>query len=380
MELGSAHAGRRSLFLTSCSNWPGRLKNIRSVSLIVILFILVSGCADVRYYMQSVRGQLDVVSRRQDIVELLEDETLPQAMRDRLNLVLDVRRFAVDAMQLPESGSYKAYADLERDYAVKNLFAAPEFSTHLRTWCYPIIGCATYRGYFDEDQLNATAKKLSKQGYDIYTGRVAAYSTLGWFDDPILNTVMGWPEYQLIGLIFHELAHHRLYIEDDTVFNESFASAVEQSGIELWYSRQARHDQVRIYLERKDSRKLVMDIIFRTRDELAELYRQELPVEDARQKKDQLMRQAKKEYEQLGEQVTSSSGFNRWFAGELNNAKLGSVAAYNNYKDAFLAILASHDHDYAKFYSEVEALGKLDRAERKARMEEWGQNKGDVSL
>jgi predicted aminopeptidase len=365
--------------LTRCSNWHGGLRNIPFAALTLILFTLISGCADMRYYTQSARGQLDVVSRRQDIVEMLADETLPKAMRERLNLVLAVRSFAIDSLQLPASGSYQAYADLERDYAVMNLLAAPEFSTHLRTWCYPIIGCATYRGYFDADLLEQAANELRQQGNDVYTGRVAAYSTLGWFDDPILNTVMGWPEYRLVGLIFHELAHHRLYIEDDTVFNESFASAVEQSGIELWYSAQAQQDQVRIYHERKHSRKLVVGLILRIREELAELYKLELSAEDMRQKKAMLMQQAKQEYAQLGEQVTSSSGFNRWFAGELNNAKLGSVAAYNSYVSAFLAMLASHDHDYAKFYSHAERLGKLDQTERKVRLEEW-QSKGDVTL
>lgn len=339
----------------------------------MILIVLASGCADVRYYMQTVRGQLDVVSRRQDIVEMLEDESLPQTMRERLNLVLAVRSFAVASMQLPESGSYKTYADLERDYAVQNLFAAPEFSTRLRSWCYPVVGCATYRGYFNADMLLETASKLRQQGYDIYTGWVAAYSTLGWFDDPILNTVMGWPEYQLVGLILHELAHHRLYIEDDTVFNESFASAVEQSGIALWYSAQEQQDQVRMYLERKNSRKLVIEIIMRIRDELAELYQQELPIDDMRQAKSRLMQKAKDQYAQLGDQVTSSSGFNRWFAGELNNAKLGSVAAYNSYVDAFLSILAAHEHDYAKFYLHVEALGKLNQSDRKASMGKRGR-------
>jgi predicted aminopeptidase len=354
----------------SAMNW---LLNHLSAAFITILVVLASGCTDVRYYMQSVRGQLDVVSRRQDIAEMLADETLPQAMRERLGLVLAVRNFAVDSMQLPESGSYTAYADLERDYAVKNLFAAPEFSTHLRSWCYPIVGCATYRGYFDEGMLHETASQLRQQGYDVYTGRVAAYSTLGWFEDPILNTVMGWPEYQLVGLIFHELAHHRLYIDDDTVFNESFASAVEQSGIELWYSTRAQQEQVEVYLQRKNSRKLVVEVIFRIRKELAALYEQEIPAEEMREKKAELMQQAKEEYQGLGEQVTASSGFNRWFAGELNNAKLGSVAAYNNYVGAFLAILASHDYDYAKFYEHVEALGRLEQPEREARLKKWGQ-------
>lgn len=358
-------------------NLMGWLKNNPSVPFAVILVVLASGCTDVRYYMQSVRGQWDVVSRQQDIVEMLEDESLPQTMRDRLNLVLAVRTFAIESMQLPESGSYQTYADLERDYAVQNLFAAPEFSTRLRSWCYPVVGCATYRGYFNADMLNETANKLRQQGYDTYTGRVAAYSTLGWFDDPILNTVMGWPEYQLVGLIFHELAHNRLYIKDDTVFNESFASAVEQSGIELWYSAQEQQDQVRIYLERKNSRKRVLEIITGIRNELEELYQQELPIEDMRQAKSRLMQKAKDQYAQLGDQVRTSSGFNRWFAGELNNARLGSVAAYNSYVGAFLSILAAHGHDYEKFYSQVEVLGRLNQADRKARMEEF---EGDVSL
>ncbi len=336
---------------------------------LVLLVLLVSGCTDVRYYMQTIHGQLDMVRRRQDITRMLADAALPQAMRDRLNLVLAVRSFAVASLQLPDSGSYKSYADLQRDYAVQNLFAAPEFSIGLHTWCYPVVGCAAYRGYFDENLLHETASDLKRRGFDVYTGRVAAYSTLGFFDDPILNTVMGWREDQLVGLIFHELAHQRVYIKDDTAFNESFATAVEQSGIERWYRAQGKPDQIVRYLERKNSRQRVIEIINRLREDLSRLYHKEIPLDAMRQEKAALMRRAKQEYLRLGHQVTSSSGFNRWFESELNNAKLGSVAAYNQYTDVFLAILTSLDYDYASFYAQVEALGKLNKAERRAYME-----------
>ena len=209
--------------------------NIASIVLnLCAALLLLSGCSEIRYYQQSAGGQLDIIDRRVPIEELVEDETQDPQLRARLQRVTEFRSFAIEQLELPETGSYTVYADLERDYVVKSLFAAPEFSVQLHQWCYPIVGCALTVATLIAELLANEEELFRAQGFDTYIALIPAYSTLGWFDDPVLNTVIGWPDPQLAGLVFHELAHQKLYIKGDTVFNESFATAVEQAGVELW--------------------------------------------------------------------------------------------------------------------------------------------------
>ncbi|MCG6936847.1 MAG: aminopeptidase, partial [Gammaproteobacteria bacterium] len=197
-----------------------------------VMIAALTGCGEIQYYMQSAKGHLDIVNNSQDIEQLIADDNLDNDTRNKLTLILQAREFAANELDLSFNDSYTSYVKLNRDYAVKNLFAAKEFSTQLYSWCYPVIGCANYRGYFDEAMLQQDRETLILQDYDTYVVKAAAYSTLGWDDDPVLNSFLEWPEYMRLGLVFHELAHQQIYIEDDTFFNESFATAVEQSGLE----------------------------------------------------------------------------------------------------------------------------------------------------
>jgi predicted aminopeptidase len=251
---------------------------------------------------------------------------------------------------------------------VKSLFAAPEFSTELHQWCYPVIGCASYRGYFDTALLEHDEASFRAGGFDTYIALIPAYSTLGWFDDPVLNTVIGWPEPELAGLVFHELAHQKIYIEGDTVFNESFATAVEQAGVELWLAEQNDTALVLQYRMRRDQQRKVVELIERIRGELDILYQSDMPEEAMRRAKRQQLELARERYRALRRKWGNDPGYDAWFAGELNNARLGSVSAYNTYVETFLALLARASHDFEAFYRHVAEIGALDAAERRERM------------
>ena len=195
---------------------------------------MVAGCADLVYYLQSADGELRVLEARRPISEVLADPATPPALKSRLELVLRLRDFASRELKLPDNGSYRNYADLHRQFIVWNVFAAPEFSVTPKRWCFLIAGCVAYRGYFSREGAEKLAVRLRSEGYDVFVGGVPAFSTLGWFDDPVLNTFINYPEYELARLLFHELAHQRVYAKNDSQFNESFAVTVETVGVERW--------------------------------------------------------------------------------------------------------------------------------------------------
>jgi predicted aminopeptidase len=350
-------------------------ESVTGITLVVLVVSSgITSCADIPYNSQIVKGHLDVIKRREDIDDLLKGESISPLLRERLQLVGAAREFAFSVMQLPQSGSYTTYVDLQRNYVVKNLFAAPEFSTQLKTWCYPIVGCTGYRGYFDETMLSDDMQALRDEGYDVHVGNVAAYSTLGWFDDPILNTAIYRSESRLIGLIFHELSHQQLYIENDTIFNESFATAVQRAGLEQWYSRQGKRDEIDEMRTRNNGRELALEIITATRRQLAELYRQDLAEDEIRRQKDILLNTARDRYEALEPQLARASGFDFWFSGELNNAKLGSVAAYHQHVQAFLKVLEHNNGQFVSFYQHAKRLGKLKPEKRNQCLASWSES------
>ena len=193
--------------------------------------LVLDGC----YYAQAVRGHMDLMSRRQDLAGVIDSPDASAELRNKLKLVQEARLFAVDQLLLPDNESYRSYADLERDYVVWNVFAAAEFELAAKSWCFPVAGCVAYRGYFNEEKARAKADRLRADGFDVAVGGVTAYSTLGRFADPVLNTMLAGSKGKLVGTLFHELAHQRLYLKGDTGFNESFASAVEELGIVAWF-------------------------------------------------------------------------------------------------------------------------------------------------
>jgi predicted aminopeptidase len=343
------------------------------------LLLLLGGCADIGYYWHSASGHLGLMSERVDIDELLADDKLDSNLRARLLLVQDIRRFSIERLQLPANDSYSSYVDLQKPYVIQNLFAAPEFSTRLHQWCYPVIGCASYRGYFDATRLRAFVEELQSQGLEVYVGQVPAYSTLGWFDDPVLSSFIDWPDYRLAGLLFHELTHQQIYIDDDTTFNESLASAVQQVGTLLWLqanNQLEEQDEFRRWLAYRDE---TIALIVATRSELGAVYASDVTDAEKRARKAQKFRQARNAHDKIAARHGIEGGFKYWFADGLNNAKIGSIAAYNSRLQAFVAMLNAHAVDFSSFYRYVEHLAGLERAMRERCLDAWEQGPESAS-
>ncbi len=343
----------------------------RSLTLVsLLLSLLLSGCGTVGYYYQSLHGHFSLLGDSRPISELLQDETLDVKLRQRLELILQIRGFASDNLGLPQNDSYHSYASLERKAVVWSVVATPEFSVHPKQWCYPVIGCASYRGYFDLHKAQSYADSLTGDGLDVTVDPVAAYSTLGWFDDPLPSTVIEWPESQLAGLIFHELAHQHLYVADDSEFNEAFASTVEQVGVERWFK--SRHDAAGLkhWLQLKRRREEFYRILLETRSRLQQLYGRSLPEAEMRARKLAEFERLRSNYSRLKRQWHGYTGFDHWFRRELNNARLASVATYARQVPAFLRLLHRSGGDLIRFYQACKQLADLPAEERTSRMGE----------
>jgi len=341
---------------------------MRRLLLLVALASLLGGCATLRYYSQAVSGQLDLLRRATPIDEELRKDAVPAALKAKLRAVLRIREFASRELALPDNGSYTRYADLGRRYALWNVFATPEFSTEPVTSCFVIAGCVGYRGYFGEAGAEAEGAALRERGYDVYIGGVPAYSTLGWFDDPVLSTFIQYPESELARLMFHELAHQRLYVKDDTRFNESFAATVEQAGVERWLAQNGNERERAVYARQQRMRREFVALLVKYRALLEQYYRQDLPPEQKRLGKAQRFAEMSEEYRQLKESWGGFAGYDRWFAGKPNNATLASVALYTELVPAFRALLAREGGDLPRFYAAVKQLARLPKDERDARL------------
>ncbi len=343
---------------------------MRTIFLLITICVL-SACSDLGYYWHSTKGHLALMNKRVDIDDMLESTDLDNNLRQRLLLVKKIRAFSVDELALPDSGSYHNYVQLDRDYLLQNLFAAHEFSTQLHRWCFPVVGCLSYRGYYDEELLREYANQLRAENFDVHIGYVPAYSTLGWFDDPVLSSFINWPDYRLAGLLFHELTHQRIYIDDDTQFNESLAVAVGQAGTELWLKATGRDAQLEEFRRWIEYRREVILLIEHTREELRQLYNLEPDDAIKRDNKQAIFAASREAYSAISEKLNYRDGFEGWFAGELNNAKIGSVSAYNIHVPAFLAIIRVLDFDFAGFFDSVEKIGEMGRAERERCLTAW---------
>ena len=338
----------------------------------LLLALQAGGC----YYVQAVNGQLEVLRKREPIPELLDDPALAEETRARLGMVLAARRFAVDELLLPDNDSYKTYTDLERDYVVWNVFAAPEFSLEPKTWCFPIVGCVAYRGYFSKQAADRHAARLDARGYDVYVGGVPAYSTLGRFDDPVLNTMMRWSDVDLVATLFHELAHQQLFVKGDTAFNESFATAVAETGLERWLNSRGERSELSRYAARDELRSALMEIAAAAKEDLSALYRSDVDVAEMRQRKagilDALSARAGEVSRQHG---MRGSG---WLGEPLNNARLASAALYRGDVGAFRRILERCSGALPCFYAEANRLAALDARERRHELDTLASQDGST--
>ncbi len=332
------------------------------------LLPLVSGCANVDYYWQSVSGQLEVWRRERPVADVLADPSAAQALKDKLARVLEIRAYASRELGLPDNQSYRRYADLERPFVVWNVFAAPEFSVEPLRWCLAFAGCINYRGYFERAAAEQFAAELARQGHEVYVGGVPAYSTLGWFDDPVLNTFIHYPVIEIARLVFHELAHQVAYAKDDTAFNESFATAVEQEGVRRWVARAGDARQLEEFERNRRARREFAQLVQKYRGRLEALYRTRLAPEAMRERKGALLAALEAEYRALKAGWGGVDRYDRWFARQPNNAQLASVGLYTQLVPAFEALLLRERGDLGRFYAAVKELASLPKEQRDTRL------------
>lgn len=332
---------------------------------------LTSGCSTMAYYAQSVGGHLAIVRAAKPVPDWLADDAAPEALKERLRLSQRIRDYAVSELKEPDNASYRRYADLERGAAVWNVVAAPELSLRLATWCFPVVGCVGYRGYFDEAAARAFADTLQAQGLEVSVYGVPAYSTLGMlpgdaFADPLLNTFIGYPEGELARLIFHELAHQVAYAKGDTLFNESFATAVERIGSARWLATHADAAAREAYAQGEARRADFVALTGRYRDAFNALYDGAGSEADKRAGKDALMARLRDDQAALKrDRWNGHGGYDAWFD-RANNASFGVLAAYNALVPNFERLFAREGGDFDRFYAEVRRLSALPPAERRA--------------
>lgn len=333
-------------------------------NIVLLLFTaLISGCSTVNYYAQSIQGQFEIIQKRQNINLILNDSNLSNSHRNRLETVLELRDFSINQLGLPDNNSYLSYADLERDYVIWNIFATEEFSLSPIKWCYLIVGCLDYRGYFSETEAEQHAMNLKAQGYDIYLGGVSAYSTLGWFDDPVLNTMLRWSDIQLATVMFHELAHQQLYIKNDTEFNESYAEAVATIGVIKWLEQSPDKTLLTAYLQSRSQEKEFISLIMKYKTVLTEIYRSETNKKQMLIQKESAFKQMKDEYRNISHHWEKDR-YAYWFSTDLNNAKLAAIVTYQQYASSFMNIYNKLDRNLERFYSLIISLSQCKQMKR----------------
>jgi predicted aminopeptidase len=342
---------------------------------VVAAAALLLSCSSLGYYSHTLWGGLKILLERRAIEKLLAEENLAPELRHQLELVESVRAFASEQLSLPDNRSYRSYVAIDGDYVVWNLVAAPELSLLPKVWCFPIAGCVTYRGYFSQQRARKSADRLARRGFDVRVEGVAAYSTLGWFADPVLSTFLHWPEANLAALLFHELAHQVVYVKDDTTFNESFASVVEVEGLRRYLEhRGAAHEAARFEAERRreGDRLLILQYY---RERLQSVY--EGPQSDAEKRQEKARLFAELRDRLRTEYVTPESGGRP--AVDLNNADLAAIGAYFDLMPPLQALFRSCMESFESFYAAAARLATLEKTARDAELQRLsaGELRGD---
>lgn len=328
--------------------------------MLLFLCVPLTGC----YYMQAASGQWEVIRKREPLEEVIASPDTSPELAARLSLLDEARDFSVQVLGLPDNNSYRTYAELERDYVVWNVFAAPEFSLAPKQWCFPIAGCVSYRGYFSKEDALKKSEQLAAEGFDVAVGGVAAYSTLGNFSDPILSTMMHWDDVELVAVLFHELAHQVVYVKDDSAFNESFATAVEEIGVKLWLDSRGDEEKMAQYVAGRELQQSLLELVAVARGDLDTVYKSDFDDDHKRVlKRERLKTLAEDVAAELQRSGRDGSG---WQSGELNNARLISMVLYEGRLPSFRALYAKCEMNLPCFYAEATKLGGMDLAEREA--------------
>ncbi|MHC8347055.1 aminopeptidase [Pseudomonas sp. RT6P73] len=341
----------------------GLLDRVLRVLFPGVLLLLLGGCAGVSYYSQLASGQLQLLRAREPVAEVLADPSRDPMLRAHLTQSQKARTFASQQLHLPDNQSYRLYADIGRPFVVWNVFATPEFSLTPQNHCFPIAGCVAYRGYYSQSAARGEAALQRLQGMDVSIGGVEAYSTLGWFNDPIISSMMGWGDERLATLIFHELAHQRFYVKDDTEFNESFATFVEQEGTRQWRASRGLAPDNGAQVQQRDQ---FIQLVLDTRTRLEKLYALPLPAEQMRHRKAAEFERLRREYRQLRDsRWAGDKRYDAWINAPMNNARLLPFGLYDQWVPAFAALFRQVGGNWVRFYAAVEQLGKLPVVERK---------------
>ena len=339
------------------------------VRLFTISLVLTStGCAQLSYYAQATQGQLGLVASAKPIDQWLADPNVSDQLKQRLTRTQQIRKFAVQELELPDNGSYTKYADLNRPYVVWNVIATPELSMKPVQWCFPIAGCVDYRGYYRKEDAQRFANDLRSQGYEVRISGVPAYSTLGWFDDPVLSTFISYPEAEVARMLFHELAHQVAYAPGDTPFNESFATTVESIGVEQWLDKHGNPDSRERYREFRQRKRDFIDLLTQHRLRLEEVFASDISDDEKRNQKALVITSLEQAYHQIRDQKWGGySGYDQWFNEPITNAHFVLVATYEELVPAFQALHAKSG-SLKKFYANVQAMAKQDKARRREQL------------
>jgi predicted aminopeptidase len=313
------------------------------------------------YYFQAIHGEFQLLAHRHSIDKLIANPRTSPDLKRQLMLVQQLRTFAKNELKLPVDGNYDKYVDIHRKYVVWDVQASPEFSLAPKVWRYPFVGSLAYRGYFSEKTARKYGDSLARQGFDVYVDGVDAYSTLGWFKDPLLNTFIDEGEPELAELLFHELAHKRVFASGDTDFNEAYATTVGQEGARLWLRSKGASEMLTTYNGSIEHDRQFVHLVLSTRERLAKLYGDsagKVPLEQLRREKQRVFDDLRRQYEELKTSWGGYSGYDNWFAHDLNNAKVNTVANYYDYQPGFQRLLQENGGDIYKFNIAVENLSK----------------------
>ena len=344
---------------------------MRSLRLLVVTLCtggLLCGCA-VPYYWQAVEGHLGLLRKRTPIEDVLASAETSQQTRASLQQVLEIWAFATTELGLPDNGSYRSYVDLGRRYVVWNVVAAEEFSVEPVSWCFLFAGCVSYRGYFDEQAARRFSARLEADGFDTAVGGATAYSTLGYFADPVLSTMIAAGAEAMAALLIHELAHQRFYLRDDSELNEAFATAVEEYGTELWLRRAGNAEAIGAYRQRMRRRTDFSALVNAQQERLRAVFAREDSAQAKRRAKQAAFDLMRTEYEALKRTWGGATDYDAWFARPLNNAHLASVATYRRWLPGLRGLLEARG--LQDFYAEMEALAALNPSERRLRLQAW---------
>jgi predicted aminopeptidase len=337
----------------------------------IIVLSVLPGCAQLGYYAQAMQGQINLVSSARPIEHLLADPTVKDQLKDRLKLVREIRSYAARELGLPDNGSYKKFAQLKRKYVMWNVVATPELSIKPNQWCFPVAGCVDYRGYYSQAAAQTFAESLHREGLDVRVSGVPAYSTLGWFDDPVLSTFIDYPDAELARLVFHELAHQIAYAPGDSQFNESFATAVEEIGVARWLATQADNTLRENYHVHSQRKADFLDLLMHHRQQLEINFDSTASQADKRLRKVEIFESLRQKYTQLKQERWSGyAGYDPWFDAPISNANFALVATYHDLVPAFTQLYAANA-ELPAFYQSVRELAKLDKKTRRERLQKY---------